>query len=156
MAIVENSPVPKFPDGGFDYAWKWFDFHAKQRQSNIQFSISLLTAALAATGYLSAQSSPILSLLVSLVGVLACIVFYGLDCRNAFLVKLAERHLLRFELSLDSENTEFSILRSADEKDRFMIKYSWGARLLYASFACFFFLSSLVSLYQIKLLLDNP
>ncbi|MBL4893073.1 MAG: hypothetical protein JKX91_14885 [Rhizobiaceae bacterium] len=72
----------------FDLAWKWFDLHAKQRQSNIQFSLTMITGLFAVSGYLINSDHFYVASIVSMLGILGSIMFLGLDRRNSCLVKV--------------------------------------------------------------------
>lgn len=121
-----------------DYAWQWFDYHARQRQQNIQFSVSLLSAALAATGYLVVSGEHLVAAAACVFGLIACLIFFGLDCRNSFLVKIAEKELSKFEVRMSTPSREIKILRATDDFETFMFKYSTAAKLMYGGYALFF------------------
>jgi hypothetical protein len=135
-----------------DYAWKWFDLHAKQRQTNIQFSIALLSAILAASGYLLVAKSALLPMVASIFGFLASIVFYGIDARNSFLVKLAEKNLKDFEENYKKFGRKIEIVGAADNEKYFMIKYSLAAKLIYFGYAVIFIIFLFVSICNLFIL----
>jgi len=80
-----------------DYAWKWFDYHAKQRVS--MFNFFLIASGLLATAYANALSrdEEVLGAVLSFLGALIALAFVVLDCRNATLVYLGEDVLRRLE-----------------------------------------------------------
>lgn len=80
-----------------DYAWKWFEYHAKQRVS--MFNFFLVASGLFATAYVQAlcAGEESLAIGISLLGVLIVVAFVGLDCRNAALAYLGEDVLRRLE-----------------------------------------------------------
>ncbi len=80
-----------------DYAWKWFDYHAKQRVS--MFNFFLIASGLFATAYVDAlcKDKEVLGAALSFLGMLIALVFVVLDCRNARLVYLGEDILRRLE-----------------------------------------------------------
>jgi hypothetical protein len=94
-----------------EYAWNWFEFHAKQRQQSFRFYLTLIGALLAAY-YIAARLSIILQIrqndhvpgfdpcpfLISAVAIVVSVLFYRLDRRNRILVKYAEDILRGFEL----------------------------------------------------------
>jgi hypothetical protein len=53
MANVPQSPDSDLYKTQFDYAWKWFDFHAKQRTSMFNFYIIVVGATLGAVAALA-------------------------------------------------------------------------------------------------------
>jgi hypothetical protein len=73
---------------GLDIAWKWFEFHAKQRQTIIQFSFTLIGALTGAIGYLFATKNFVITLLLCVFGLLLCVVFKGLDARNRHFINV--------------------------------------------------------------------
>jgi hypothetical protein len=80
-----------------DYAWKWFDYHAKQRVS--MFNFFLIASGLLATAYVNAlkDGQNVLGAVVSFLGGLIALGFVVLDWRNATLVYLGENVLRRLE-----------------------------------------------------------
>jgi len=82
-----------------DYAWKWFDYHAKQRVS--MFNFFLIASGLLATAYVNTlcKGEELLgvAIAISILGTVIALVFVFLDCRNARLVYLAEDVLRRLE-----------------------------------------------------------
>ncbi|MHC5057061.1 MAG: hypothetical protein ACYTKD_20480 [Planctomycetota bacterium] len=82
-----------------DYAWKWFEFHARQRIT--MFSFFLVTGGILANAYVAAAANgPWYSAsAVGIVGALASVAFVFLDCRNRWLVGLAEDVLADTERS---------------------------------------------------------
>jgi hypothetical protein len=79
------------------YAWAWFEFHAKQRTT--VFNYFLLAASLVITAYATLMKDgwyP-LAALVSAVGAAAAIGFLGLEFRNTQLVGWGERMLVQSE-----------------------------------------------------------
>ena len=86
-----------------DYAWKWFQYHASQRQTVFQFFLAVIGAVLAA--YLAVLHSGanagfarFFGLLIMVLGFL----FWRLDCRGGRLVKIAEQYLKVDEANLAS------------------------------------------------------
>jgi len=80
-----------------DYAWKWFDYHARQRVS--MFNFFLIASGLLATAYVNAlkDGQDDLGAVLSFLGALIAVVFVVLDCRNAMLIHLGEDVLRRIE-----------------------------------------------------------
>ena len=81
----------------FEYAWRWFSFHARQRVT--MFNFFLLTSGILANAYglllREDLSSPAAG--VAILGVIACAVSIGFDIRNHQLVKLGEDVLCTVE-----------------------------------------------------------
>ena len=81
----------------FEYAWRYFAYHAKQRVT--MFNFFLLGSGVIANAYglllrgeLHLQAGG-----VALIGLLVCVVFFLLDIRNRQLVHLGEDALRRVE-----------------------------------------------------------
>ena len=74
----------------FDYAWRWFSLHAKQRVT--MFNYFLVASGILANAYglLLGEKLYWPALAVAIIGLLACLVSIGLDTRNDRLVKLGE------------------------------------------------------------------
>jgi hypothetical protein len=82
----------------FDYAWKWFDFHAKQRTSLFNFYIIVIGASLGAFAALT--KVPVDKSVLNLVcyfGIGTSIIFLLLDFRNHRLVRYGELNLVYLE-----------------------------------------------------------
>lgn len=100
---------------GREYAWNWFEFHAKQRQQAFRFYLTLIGALLAAY-YVAARLILILQsrqdvyfptfdpcpLLISFLAIVASVLFYRLDRRNRILVRYAEDALQGIESEFTS------------------------------------------------------
>lgn len=80
-----------------DYAWKYFDFHAKQRTT--MFNFFLIFTGLIVNGYvqLVKEKSFILAIIIALSGVIITIAFVALERRNEELVHIAEDILKSLE-----------------------------------------------------------
>lgn len=75
------------------YAWNWFQYHAGQRMLVFRFFL-VLTGALAAGcfAFLQKQNYDLL-LVLAILTIAFCFLFWRLDCRNRTLVKIAETYL---------------------------------------------------------------
>jgi len=128
-----NNDQNNFKDQ-FDYAWNWFEYHAKQRISMFNFFLITNGFVLSALAGLYKEDKPkySLTLVVSILGILLSICFFLLDLRNKCLVNFGEDILLHIEkgemfnkavmdtLNTDSKITEenkFGILKRAKEKN---------------------------------------
>ena len=85
------------PKDQFDYAWKWFELHANQRVSMLNFFLIGVGILLAALATLLEKNLHLPAMAVAGVGVIVCLIFLGLEFRNSKLVKLAEFELFRLE-----------------------------------------------------------
>ena len=81
----------------FDYAWRWFSLHAKQRVT--MFNYFLVASGILANAYgvLLREQLYGPGLAVAVIGSFACLVLIGLDFRNHRLVKLSEDVLREIE-----------------------------------------------------------
>ena len=81
----------------FDYAWRWFSLHAKQRVT--MFNYFLVASGILANAYgvLLREELYGPGLAVAIIGFFACLVLIGLDTRNDRLVKLGEDVLRTIE-----------------------------------------------------------
>lgn len=81
----------------FDYAWKWFAFHADQRTK--MFNFMILVAGVLATAVATAydKSRPEIAAVLSFVGAVAMLMFERLDHRNRNLIWLGEEVLTHLE-----------------------------------------------------------
>jgi hypothetical protein len=91
----------------FDYAWKWFSFHADQRTK--VFNFMLVTFGIFAAGIVNALDKHVpkvsIAFLAAIAGVLA-LIFKRLDRRNRDLVWLAEDVLKQREREAIFDHTQ--------------------------------------------------
>ena len=100
-----------------DYAFKYFDLHAKQRMTVFNFFLviaGILTGGIAAA-LTKVPSMPLLSAALSIVLILISVVFWKLDVRTSFLIKHSERALMECEKALLIESAQLI----SSEKDCF-------------------------------------
>jgi len=81
----------------FQYAWNWFECHAKQRIS--MFNYFLLAMGILATAYVHAlkEAPSIVAFCLALMGLLVSAIFWLLDWRNKQLVHMGEDLLRELE-----------------------------------------------------------
>lgn len=81
----------------FDYAWKWFDFHGKQRMQ--LFNYFLIITGILANAYVTALDKKFFSVgaVVCVLGVIQSLSFIVFDIRNRDLTERAEKALHSFE-----------------------------------------------------------
>ncbi|MDQ3181747.1 MAG: hypothetical protein M3Q33_14675 [Acidobacteriota bacterium] len=89
-----------FSDGdktAFDYAWKWFDFHGKQRMQ--LFNYFLIITGILANAYVTALDKKFFDVgaIVCILGVLQSLGFVVFDIRSRVLTERAEKALHAFE-----------------------------------------------------------
>jgi len=97
---LEDSDLIKMQ---FDYAWKWFDFHARQRTTMFNFFIifaGFIFAAISQIFKANDHKMLLVAIIVSCLGVAISFIFLGLDHRNSKLIELGELYLRYFEVNL--------------------------------------------------------
>src|SRR5262245_28368161 len=81
-----------------DYAWNWFDFHARQRTSMFNFYIIVIGATLGAIAALTRAGADKLAIdLMCYFGIAVTIIFGFLDWRNSRLLRYGELNLVHLE-----------------------------------------------------------
>lgn len=82
----------------FDYAWNWFDFHAKQRTSMFNFYIVVIGATLGAIAALTKTNvdKQVIDYLCYF-GIVVSVIFCLLDARNSRLLRYGELNLVQLE-----------------------------------------------------------
>lgn len=82
----------------YDYAWKWFDFHGKQRMQ--LFNYFLIITGILANAYVTALDKKFFSVgaIVCILGVLQSLAFIVFDVRSRSLTERAEKALHSFEI----------------------------------------------------------
>lgn len=107
----------------FDYPFRYFELHAKQRMSTFNFFIVLsafLTTAFVATCQKD-FSYPSMSVLVSLNMMLVSVIFWKLDQRVRFLIRHAEFVLE----SLEKDEGEVALFSGEREKTKSQKEGVW-------------------------------
>lgn len=86
----------------FDYAWKWFDFHARQRTTMFNFFLIFAGFILTAIGQIFRAKHPdmFVAMVISAIGSTISLLFWGLDVRNGRLIAVGELYLRYFEINL--------------------------------------------------------
>lgn len=100
----------------YDYAWSWFDFHAKQRVS--MFNYFLIITGIFANGLIGVLKTDFRSIAVALgiLGIITSFAFFCLDLRNKQLVEMGEDVLLKIEEEIFSQ--KFKIKRKEKPGDK--------------------------------------
>ncbi|MCP3403529.1 hypothetical protein [Bradyrhizobium sp. CCGB20] len=87
----------------FELAWRYFDFHAKQRTQLFHFFIILAPFLFGGCFYLFREREMVgytPGMIASLAGALLAIFFFGLDRRNRQIIHLSERAIRLIEAQL--------------------------------------------------------
>lgn len=105
----KNNDKWKLFDTRFDYAWKWFDHHAKQRITVFNYSILFFGILANAYGLLIRENEYVPALVIGLSGLVIGFIFKLLDYRNEKLVHVGEDILRQLEKDLLFVNFESEI-----------------------------------------------
>jgi hypothetical protein len=81
----------------FDYAWKWFDFHAEQRTKMFNFMIIGLGALATALATTLQHEHILVTRVICGLGILVALIFLGMDVRSRYLYDLGGSILLDLE-----------------------------------------------------------
>ena len=140
----------------FEYAWRYFEMHAKQRIT--MFNFFLLGSGVLANAYglLLREELHLQAGAVAAVGFLVCVISFMLDVRNHQLVRLGENALRRVEGDImlpagqdisDSKPPEYMILtRERNLGETFLLlKHKTLIRSLEGAAAFAFLLAALAS-----------
>ncbi|MDD5634876.1 MAG: hypothetical protein PHW46_06340 [Candidatus Omnitrophica bacterium] len=123
IPVAENKP-DKLLSLRFEYAWRYFNFHASQRTT--MFNFFLVFSGFFIGAYvksLPANGTPgILTLMLPIVGILITTMFIFLDRRNEELVHIAEDVLKKLEEDL---------FRDYEFKPEVKRRYLWGTMKSY-------------------------
>ncbi len=87
---TESEHQWKLYNARFEYAWKYFDFHATQRTTMFNFFIIFSGILIKACSDLIAKGHDVELLIISMFGILVTIMFIFLERRNEELVYVAE------------------------------------------------------------------
>jgi len=143
----------------FDYAWKWFEFHAEQRTK--MFNFMLLGFGIFATAIVGAIDKNLLfaALLLSFAAVLVALAFIQIDIRNRYLYRLAHE-----VLAGDEANGEFgpgvnmATTVKGEDADKLLAGLRKGKHKYYMPFVASIFLVLFVIMmfYSIWLIAAHP
>jgi len=153
----------------FDYAWKWFEYHAAQRVT--MFNYFLLITGILASAYvvLLKEGLFVIGTGLAVLGTLTSIGFLFLDCRNKQLVDLGEDVLEKLE-RYDIFTTQFRtekhgksiqlgfLLRESEEAPRLdknpirwfttnIVKHKFWIRTLEGAVAACFVAATVIPVY---------
>ena len=123
-----------------DYAWRYFDLHAKQRMSVFNFFLVLagLLAASYVNSFTGAPPNHALSTILATMLSLISLIFWRLDRRTAYLIKNAEAALAHAEEVLsgpDSEPTVDQLIRFEAKRTRELTRSWFSTHMTYST--CF-------------------
>jgi hypothetical protein len=98
--IETDEELSESADQAREFAWKHFDFHAKQRIDMFKSYLTLLAILYAAFGLSIQTKGYLLGIVFAVISILFSTIFYLLDIRNRQLIIIAERFLIKEELRL--------------------------------------------------------
>jgi ABC-type anion transport system duplicated permease subunit len=134
------------------YVWSWFALHAGQRLQLVNFW--LIAVAFLASSYVQARANhlTVVSLGVSVTGVIASLAFWRLDVRTQQLIRVAEDALEHLERSYEAKGSDrvTQLMRVAAEMSRSRVdSYKVIIRGLQLSVAVLFALAAVYSILSL-------
>lgn len=129
----------------FEHAWRYFELHANQRIALFRYYAIFFTLYVTGVGYLSLKihttgfHALFYASCISAVFALITLIFWLLDDRNRFLIKIAENALMSLEKKFDNceEIKIFTLEYKASKKQLCMHENSWSdKRLIHATHTC--------------------
>ncbi len=146
-----------------DYAWKWFEYHAKQRVSMFNyFLIASGILAHACVNLICAECF-VLAMVLAIIGIFVSGSFLILDCRNAQLVYLGEDVLRKLEKSIlfpedftgigekNEQRPRGILFRELSENKRCPSKHKIWLRVVEALIALCFVVAGIVAFHGWRL-----
>ena len=137
MADINESGGETVEAAARDYAWKWFEYHAGQRQAVFRFFLLLSGATM--TGYVTSHTNAELTKFSYLFGialVLISFLFWRLDVRSLKLVKLSEAFLKveeeRMARCLKNETIKFATKADIERPTNPLVRQISSFRQIYA------------------------
>lgn len=128
------SELPEIRKLALEHGWNWFRYHAEQRLTMIRFYLVIIAAS--ATAFFAAIGPyPEAAAGASFFGFVCSLLFWRLDARVSYLIKVGEAAISEQEQFIASECDlkSIDIINRADEKaGRFLTSYSQILRVLYA------------------------
>ena len=125
----------------FEYAWRWFDLHARQRVSMFNFFLISVGALASAYGLLLREQFYGGSAVVALAGILVSVVSCLLDERNHSLVKIGEEALEKVE----KEHLNGFAILTDERQPPAMLKHGWLIKSLEISAAALYLTAGIYS-----------
>ena len=114
-------------ENALEHAWSYFELHANQRMT--VFNFFLVLAGLVAAGLATAvQGNPrfaVLEIVLGLLLGLVSFIFWKLDQRASFLIKLAEEAIAELETALPNEKSRLFLSEPALTKAASSGRNSW-------------------------------
>lgn len=127
----------------FGYAWEWFRFHGEQRMTTFNFYLIVFGALLAITLTTIEKGMFYVSSFLSLVGLAITFLFYKLDERNRYLIKIGEQALdAHYAADGDNAPSTSTLVELASKKPKGMLSF----RQVFSGFFVIVALSSAIAL----------
>ena len=138
------SELPETRKLALEHGWNWFKYHAEQRITMVRFYLVIVAAS--ATGFFGAIGPyPEAAAGASLFGFFCSLLFWRLDSRVSYLIKVGEAAISEQETYLASvcDLEKIDIIQRADKKTgHFLESYSQNLRVLFAITALLYFLAT--------------
>lgn len=137
-----------------EFAWKHFDFHARQRIDDFKSYLTLVTIMFAGFGVALQIRIFELGVMLCVLSFLLALIFLALEERNKQLVKVSEGYLKRSEARLKKAIgvSEITLFAKSEAVHKFL-----GMRLSYSKlFRAFFVINLLVSIVMLIIFLTRP
>ena len=91
-------------DDNFEYAWKWFSYHAEQRLKAFHFFLIFIGVIVVGLSNCWGKSNLwVAGALIYLFGIISCILFWFLEIRNEELVNYGRDALKKIEEKMTEE-----------------------------------------------------
>ena len=123
---TQNGASSQSANMQFEYAWRWFDLHAKQRVSMFNFFLLSVGALATAYGLLLREQLYVVAAVAAFMGVFVSLVSCMLDVRNRELVKMGEEALKEVERAYLTGCT----ILTAEKQPPLLLKHRWLIRSL--------------------------
>jgi len=127
----------------FEYAWRWFELHARQRVSMFNFFFLAVGALASAYGILLREQLYGESAAVAFAGVFASVVACLLDVRNHSLVKMGEEALKVVE----TRHLTGCAILTEERQPPSMLKHGWLIRSLEIVVAILYLAAGVYSIF---------
>lgn len=113
----QDQKTEEVPDKIIEYAWNWFEYHARQRLTSFRFFLVLLGIVVVAVRYSLEKQQFGFAGLIGLVSLFVSLAFLALEIRNKQLVDIGRNALQELENSSDFHKLEreTSVLKLAEK-----------------------------------------
>lgn len=138
METLNSEEISSARRDAREFAWRHFDFHAKQRIEMFKAYVTLMTIAYAGYGFAAQSKVYILGITFSILAIVFSLIFQLFDVRVRQLIKISEAFLLKDEYLISKTilDPDIRLFRKSDLVTRmavgsFRLTYSTLFRLLF-------------------------